>query len=180
MPGLIGFHESWGSYWVNNRLRVFIKRTGLNQTKVRTFWYFTPKKLELHSCERLTLPSEGFWPVYFGPPFDCVFTFVGHPQSPVAHRSRSIQPTDSVRYQLAPSVGKRLFCSFLFRDKRLMVRTRSRATSPGHQGSKDFKQPSSRSPICIDHADIICPTYAIYGCCNGGVDSPKPRVKNGD
>ena len=40
-------------------------------------------------------------------------------------------------YQLASSVGKRLFCSFLFRDKRMMVRTRSRATSPSHQGSRD-------------------------------------------
>ena len=39
---------------------------------------------------------------------------------------------------MAPSVGKwKLFSSFLFRDKRLMVWTRSRATSPGHQGSRD-------------------------------------------
>ena len=34
-------------------------------------------------------------------------------------------------------MGKRLFCSFLFRDKRLIVRTRSRATSPGRQGSRN-------------------------------------------
>ena len=33
--------------------------------------------------------------------------------------------------------GGRLFYSLLLRDKRLMVRTRSRATSPGHQGSRD-------------------------------------------
>ena len=45
---------------------------------------------------------------------------------------------------MSPSVGKRLFCGFLFRDKRLMVRTRSRATSPGHQGSRD----ASSNPYC--------------------------------
>ena len=39
---------------------------------------------------------------------------------------------------------KRLFYSFLFRDKRLMVQTRSRATSPSHQGSRD----ASSNPHC--------------------------------
>ena len=36
-----------------------------------------------------------------------------------------------------PSVGSWLFYSILLRDNRLMVRTRSRATSPDHQGSRD-------------------------------------------
>ena len=57
------------------------------------------------------------------------------------------QPTDFRRnHQLAPSVGIRFFCSFLFHDKRLMVRTRSRATSPGHQGSRNASSNPHRGP----------------------------------
>ena len=45
---------------------------------------------------------------------------------------------------MAPSVGRRFFCNFLFCDKRLIVRTRLRATSPGHQGSRN----TSSNPYC--------------------------------
>ena len=45
---------------------------------------------------------------------------------------------------MAPSVGRRFFCNFLFYDKRLIVRTRLRATSPGHQGSRN----TSSNPYC--------------------------------
>ena len=46
-----------------------------------------------------------------------------------------------------PSVGKRLFYSLLLRDKGLMVRTRSRATSLGHQGSSNPHHDRQSAPV---------------------------------
>ena len=67
MSGLIGFHKSWGSYWVNNRLQgPYIKgRSEPNEGKNILRLY--SQKVELLSRERLTLPSEGVWPVNPGP-----------------------------------------------------------------------------------------------------------------
>ena len=81
----------------------------------------------------LTLPSEGLWPVNPG----LLWSLVSYLSGPQHHHYQCCSTNWFLDcYQLAPSVG-RLFYNFLLLDKKLMVRTRSRATSPGRQGSRD-------------------------------------------
>ena len=65
---------------------------------------------------------------------------------------------------MAPSVGKRLFYSLLLRDKRLMVRIRSRATSPGHQGSSKPHRDRQSAPVMqtssVQHAQSMADAMA--------------------
>ena len=71
--GLMGFHKFWGGYWTNNRTQnLYIKDRSelekgknISETSLPKTWNFIPV--------RLTSPSEGVWPVFFGPLFDCTY-----------------------------------------------------------------------------------------------------------
>ena len=80
-----------------------------------------------------------------GPLWFCVLCITGDsPKINVRVLSTHWYPRN---HQLAPSVGRKLFHSLLLRDKGLMVRTRSRATSPGHQGSSNPHRDRQSAPV---------------------------------
>ena len=75
-------------------------------------------KLELHPCE-IDLAIGGCLVGPLRPPFWLPVHFVGLLQPLVVHRNRSIQPTDFVQHQLAPSMGREYVRNLSFYDKGL-------------------------------------------------------------
>ena len=71
--------------------------------------------------------------------FDCVFFLLGFPSDSLTIETQSIQSTDFTISLVGTVCGKEiLFLQLIFfQQKDYMVRTRSRATSPGHQESRD-------------------------------------------
>ena len=99
MFGLIGFRESWGSYWVNNHPQGLYIKDWTEQNKGKNILILDSQKVGTSFLWETNLAIGGCLAGPLWSPFDCVFIFVGLPQPPIAHRNWSVQPTDSVRYQ---------------------------------------------------------------------------------
>ena len=142
------------------------------------------KKFQNIQNSILTFSSEGVWPVISGLLFDCAFFFAGLPPLSVVPP----KPDHPTHWFEAISVGavcgKRISKAVLW----LFSATKGwdgQDQVEGYQSrpsgkQRHFKWSPTWSPICTSHADIVCSACAIYGGCDGGVDSPKPGVKNGD
>ena len=103
MSGLIGFHESWGSYWVNNHLQGLYIKDQFEQNKGKNILMLDSQKVRTSFLWETHLAIGRCLAGPLRSPFWLHVHVVGLFQPSVAYRSRSVQPTNSVRYQIPSS-----------------------------------------------------------------------------